>query len=182
MDILKGVNVENSEKLSVNETAEILANAMNSRLLVPDDVDYGENCLWDRWGIVTGKGRILANSNMGLLTDKTHVNHINIDGTIYYTKLLIDNELVGSNVTYYIMDRGMGDEVVSIFVDSYSENVTLKADDIESVSDTRNTLVIKTEDDKTLKIDKKGFLIINGTTKSPALSYFSLFESGTATV
>ena len=179
--ILNNVVIANNSKLSINETAKILANAMNSRLLEPDNIYSNEDCLWDRWRIVTGKGKILANSNMGILTEKTRVNHINIDGTVYYTKLLIENELVGSNVTYYVLDRGMGDEVVSIFVNSYSETVTLKANEIASVSDTRDTLVIKTEDKNEIKMDKKGFLVINGTTKSPTMEFFNLFESGTAT-
>lgn len=179
--LMRGVNIQNSEKLTAKETAEMLTNTMGANMFLPDNIDYGEDCLWDRWNLSENTGKILANSNMGLLVERTDCNRINIDGEIYYTKLLIENELVGSNVTYYLMDRGMGDEVVSISVKNYSDTVTLKANEIESISDNGNVLTIKTESKKTLKVDRKGFLIINGKTMTPSMALFKAFESGTAT-
>lgn len=179
--ILNGVTIENSEKLSAAETAEILANTMSARLFAPHNVDYDEDCLWDRWRVHTNTGKILANSNMGILVERTKSNHVNIDGKIYYTKLLIENELVGSTVKYYVMQGDMGDEIVSIYVENYSDAVTLKSNEIESVKDNGAILTVKTDKKETLKVDKRGFLVVNGKTMSPSIAMFNAFESGTAT-
>lgn len=181
IDIMKGVSVKDNEKLTSEETAEIITNAMGAKMFLPDNIDYGQDCLWDRWNINVHSGRILANSNMGLLIDRTEPGYINIDGNLYYTDLLIENDIVGSNVTYYTMPGDIGDEVVSISVKNYADTVTLQADEIKSISDNGSILTIKTEDKKSLKIDKKGFLIVNGKTQSPSIAMFNIFESGTAT-
>jgi len=179
--ILKGVSVKDSKKLTAEETAKILTNTMSAKMFIPDNIINGEECLWDRWNITVNKGKILANSNMGILTNRTSPGFVNIDGAKYYTNLLIDNSIVGSNITYYTMYGEKGYEVVSISVNSYSDTITLKSNKIKSISDSGKLLKIKTEDKRTLEVDKKGFLIVNGKTYSPSKDIFDVFDSGTAT-
>jgi len=179
--LMSGVSVQDSNKLTVQETAEMMTNAMGAHIFYPDNIDYGEKCLWDRWNLSVNTGKILANSNMGMLVERTDSNYVNIDGNIYYTRLLIENELVGSNVTYYTLSGDMGDEVVSIYIRENSDTVTLNPHNIESISDNGTILTIRTDERKNLKVDKKGFLIVNGKTMSPSVTIFNAFESGTAT-
>ncbi len=179
--IMKGVSVKDNKKLTNQETAEILTNTMGAKMLVSGKIDNGEDCLWDRWDVYVHTGKILANSNMGLLVGKTEPGYVNISGTEYPTDLLVENEIVGSNVTYYTMPSDMGDKVVSIYVKEYGDTITLKPYEIQSISDNGNILTIKTDDKEQLKVDKKGFLIVNGNTMSPSIAMFNAFESGMAT-
>lgn len=181
LKLMSGVSVDNTDKLTADETADILTNAMSAKLLMPEGIHYGEDCLWDRWDIYEHSGKILANSNMGLLVESVGSNRVNIDGTVYYTKLLIENELVGSTVTYYTMKGDKGTEVVSIYVENSSDTVTLMPDDIASVTEGGSVVTVTTEDKKSLKVDKKGFLIVNGKAMSPTKAMFDALDSGSAT-
>lgn len=179
--IMKGVLVEDNEKLTAEETAKILTNTMEAKMFIPDNINYSEDCLWNRWHITVHEGKILANSNIGILVERTSPGYINIDGNLYPTNLMVENDIVGSIVTYYTMPGDNGDKVVSIYIKNSSETVTLKPDEIQAVTDNGSTLTIEIEDKKSLKVDKKGFLIVNGKTMSPAKAMFDAFESGTAT-
>lgn len=182
MGIMKGVSVANSEKLTSQEVAELLTNTMGAKMFLPDNIDYGEDCLWDRWNITVHLGKVLANSNMGILVERTDPGFINIDGNIYYTDLLIENSILGSEITYYTMPGDFGEDVVSISVKTYTDTITIQPDEIKSISENSKILTIKTEDKNEIKVDKKGFLIVNGKTQSPTRAMFDAFKSGTATL
>ncbi len=181
LNLFKGVKISSAEKLTAAETAAILANAMGVKIFAPEGIDLNGTCLWDRWKLTKASGRILANSNLGLVTEKTSFKRVNIDGKIYYTELLIPDEYVGSIVTYYTMPGNMGTEVVSISVDKSSEFVAIDAKDIESVTDLGRELEIVYDNDEELTISKNSFVIVNGKTQSPTKKLFDAFKSGTVT-
>ncbi|MBR5156855.1 MAG: S-layer homology domain-containing protein [Clostridia bacterium] len=181
LNLFKNVEIANSEKMTAAETASVLANAMGVKIFAPESVDLGGTCLWERWQLAKSSGRILANSNLGLVTEKTSFKRVNIEGKIYYTELLIPDEYVGSTVTYYTMPSDMGTEVVSISVDKSSEFIALDASDIESVTDLGKELEIIYDNDEELTISKNSFVIVNGKTQSPTKKLFDAFKSGTVT-
>ena len=180
-NLLKGVTVANANRLSILEASEIIANAMKASFFTPDNITQTDECLWDRWGIKEKSGRILANSNMGMMVGKTNYKEVNIDGTIYYTNLLIENEWVGSQVTYYTIQGDFGEEVVSIYIDEYAKTVTVKSGDIEYVSDDGTHLKVVYNENNQIKLDKTGYAIINGHTQSPTIQIFNLLKSGSVT-
>ena len=181
LNLFKNVKINNSEKLTAEETAVVLANAMGVKIFAPEGIDLNGTCLWDRWKLTKSSGRILANSNLGLVTEKTSFKRVNIDGKIYYTELLIPDEYVGSTVTYYTMPKDIGTEVVSISVNKSSEFIAIDASDIESVTDLGKELEIVYNNDEELTISKSSFVIVNGKTQSPTKKLFDAFKSGTIT-
>lgn len=179
--LFKGVEIGNDEKLTEEETAAILANAMGVKLAPTENVESDGACLWENWKLNKATGRILANSNFGLLTKKTALKRVNIDGDIYYTELLIPDEYVGSTVTYYTRPGDKGTEVVSIWVDKESDFLTLDANDIYNVADLGKSLRIDYNNNKRITIPKNSFIIVNGKTQTPNKKLFDAFKSGTIT-
>lgn len=180
-DLFRGVSIENPEKLTALEVAQTFANAMGIPFLKYEYLDWGDTCLWDRWGLMEGTGRILANSTIGLAVEKTDAKWVNIGGELYYSRVLVQDELVGSEVKFYTVSGDHGDEVVSIYVKSYSKNITLQSDDIKSVADKGGYLEVKSQENDIIKIDKLGYLLMNGKTQTPTVELFDLFQSGTVT-
>ena len=181
IDLFRGVSIANPEKLTASEVAQTFANAMGIPFLKYEYLDWGDTCLWDRWGLMEGTGRILANSTIGLAVEKTDAKWVNIGGELYYSRILVQDELVGSEVKFYTVSGDHGDEVVSIYVKSYSKNITLQSDDIKSVADKGGYLEVKSQEDDIIKIDKLGYLLMNGKTQTPTVELFDLFKSGTVT-
>lgn len=181
LKLFKGVEIGNDEKLTEEETAAILANAMSVRIYPTENIDLDGMCLWEYWDLSKSTGRILANSNLGLMTEATAYRRVNIDGKIYYTELLIPDEYVGSTVTYYTMPGDKGTEVVSIWVDKESDFLTIDANDIYAVEDLGKSLRILYDNNKKLTIPKSGFVVVNGKTRSPGKKLFDAFKSGTVT-
>lgn len=181
IDLFRGVTIANPEKLTTSEVAETLANAMGIPFLKYEYLDWGDTCLWDRWGMMESTGRILANSTIGLAVETTDAKWVNIGGELYYSRILVQDELVGSEVKFYTVSGDHGDEIVSIYVKSYSKNITLQSDDIKSVADKGGYLEVKSKEDDIVKIDKLGYLLMNGKTQTPTVELFDLFQSGTVT-
>ncbi len=182
LGLLKGVRIQNASKLTPTEVASILANAMSIRFFPPENVDFGDECFYTRWGIVKRTGKILANSSLGLAIPRTELKHVNIGGKEYYTSLLIADELVGSDVEYYTLQGDWGEEVVSIYINkNNSDNITINANDIESVTESAREITITYDKKKKITISKSAFALVNGKTIDPTKQLFDAFKSGTAT-
>ena len=181
LGLLKGVKIADDTKLSYDEVCKIVANAMGAPFISYSSISGTPSCLWELWGISTGKGVIEANSNIGIGVSKTNANHVRINGTILYSRVEVPDALVGSQVTYYTVSEGENNEIVSLYAENTEESITLDADEIESVSDKGSHLEIIYEDDEELSVDKQGYLMINGKVHTPTKALFDLFDCGSAT-
>jgi len=181
LGLFKNVAIANENSLTADEVARLVANAMDIPFVTYEGVSGGPTCLWEIWEISEGTGRVIANSNMGIAVSKTAPKRVNISGKIYYTRVDIPNELVGAQVTFYTIPGERGNEVVSIFEERQSENITLDADEIDTVSDKGGYLEITDVKDNSIRVDKQGYLMINGKVRVPSKALFNLLESGSAT-
>lgn len=182
--LLKGVHVADTEKLTFNEVANMTANAMGITLfdVKPIDIQNTSACLYDWWGIQVGNGTLMANSNLGLATEAAGAGYVNIDGRKYRTDLLVRNDTVGAQVTYYTREVNGELRVVSISVDVTSSNITLNAEDIAGVSKKAGRFVIAYENgEEELKLEQSAYAIVNGYTQSPTQELFDAFLSGEVT-
>ncbi len=181
LGLLKGVNIADPEKLTALEMAEILANSMSIRFFSGGSVDFGDACFYDKWDLRKFNGRIYANSKFGLAVGKAPYKRVNIGGKLYYTELLIADELVGSDVEYYVTNGDFGEQVVSICRLKSNDNVTFEAGDITGISDKDDSIQIFYNEDDKISIEKRGYAIVNGKTLSPTKELFDAFKSGTVT-
>lgn len=179
--LLKSISIENPQKLSDMEVAELLVNAMGINVVSGNEYILDGFCLWDRLNLTKKTGKILANSNYGLVVEKTDEKHVNIDGKIYYTDMLVENDLVGSTVTYYTQMNDGEEKVVSIFTHKNRETVTIRAKDIDGVIEDKNYITISYDRNKKLKFLKSGYAIVNGKTQSPTKEVFEVLKSGQVT-
>lgn len=179
--LMRGVKVNDINKLGLNETAKLLANAMGIRFFSESGINLEEACFYDRWDLTQNSGRILANSNLGIMVEKAPKHKINIDGEHYYTKLLVADEIVGSDITYYTTEGDFGTEVVSISVKKASNNVSIEAKSIFNAEEKGDFVVITTEDEEEYEVLKSGFAIVNGKTVTPTVELFGVVNSGTIT-
>lgn len=179
--LLRGVKAENDAKLTWEQAARMLANAMSIRLYSNDSVVYDDVCFFDYWNLTKHTGRILANSNLGLLVDKTSFRQVNIDGVIYVTDLMIPDEAVGSEVEFYTYADGQPQEVVSLYVKNSSDTITLAAKDIEQVRNQGRGIEIQYSNEKKLYVDTTGYVLVNGKSQTPTKALFEAFKSGSAT-
>lgn len=179
--LLKGVSIADREKLTSYEVAGLLANAMGVRFFSANGVYFGDTCFFDEWKLEKHTGKILANSNLGIATDRTSYKNVNIDDEIYYTELLVKDELVGSNVEYYVTDSDNGREVVSIYTKGTNNHITINAKDITAIFEKAKEIEITYNDDEEISISKNAYLLVNGKTISPTVEIFDAFKSGTVT-
>ncbi len=181
LGLLKGVNVADDAKLSYEEVTKIVANAMGAPFIAYESVSGTPSCLWELWGLSVGTGTIEANSNIGIGVSKVGANRVRINGKTLYSHIEVPNALVGAKVTYYMMPGERGDEIVSLYVGNTEENITLDADEIESVRDKDGYLEIVGVDEEKILVDKQGYLMLNGKVQTPTKALFNLFDSGSAT-
>lgn len=183
LDILDSVKIGNPDKLTSKEVAQMLANAMSVRFFSTDGIDMGDECFFSQWGLNACYGRIYANSKFGFVVEKAPYMHVNIDGEKYYTKIQIKDEFVGCYVKYYTRHTDMGEEVVSVSDILYGgeENVTIKAGEVEGISDTGRNIVVTYDKKDKVSIAKSAHMIVNGKTVNPTKAVFDAFKSGTMT-
>ncbi len=179
--LLRRITIKDTEKLTVQEIGAMLANAMGIAVLEDSITNVNGNCLWDKLGIAKSQGKILANQNLGLVIDKTRRNYINIDGKEYYTKLLVKDEAVGSDVVFYTKQGDYGVEIISIFYLTNEETVTLESSEIDTVENKSGVIVITDNKDKKIELSKNGYAVVNGKTVTPDISLFRALKSGMVT-
>ena len=175
LGLYRGVTIANNEALRDEEVAELVANAMNV-IVYPAQGNF-----YDCWSLKKRTGKILANSSMGLLSERTSAGRVNISGVVYPSAVQITNELVGSAVTFYTDSRDGWETVVSIHVNADPETLTVASGDIEAVKESGGNIVVTYNEDEQVLLDKSGFAMVNGTTKSPSIQLFNAFKTGTAT-
>ena len=179
--LLKSVNVVDAQKLTDDEVAAIVANAMGIRFFFAGNVNLNDTCFFDSWDLTVNTGRVYANSNMGISGEKASYKRVNIDGKLYYTEILIPDEMVGMEVTFYVDNSKRKNEIVSIYSTFSEDSITIDADDIAYVREEGANVVVYLNSDEEIKILKNGFAIVNGRTQTPAKEIFDLFRSGRAT-
>lgn len=181
LGLFRRVVIANEERLTSDEVAGMIANAMSIQIYYGEGVDLKDTCFFDVWALSKHSGRLIANSSLGLMVEKAPKNYVNVSGELFYTSILIPNELVGSQVTFYTRSTDKGEAVVSIYSDGDSEAVTLNADEIENVTQNGNIITLTFNEDETLKVTTRGYALVNGKTMSPSKSLFSALNCGTVT-
>ncbi len=179
--LLKGVKVADPKQVTSEEVAAILSNAMGIRFFSTGNVNLSESCFFDRWNLTRKTGKVYANSNMGISGEKASYKQVNIDGKLYYTEILIPDEMIGSEVTFYVADNEGNSEIVSIYSTFSEDSIVVAADDIAFCEEEDDNVVIYLENEDEIEISKNGFAIVNGKTLTPSKKLFDVFKSGTAT-
>ena len=184
LGLLKGIRINDSQALSYDEVAELIANAMQISFFSEGNVDLGGLCFFDMWNLVKREGKIFANSNLGLVVEKTDEGYVNIGGEVYYTELMIEDSLIGAEVIYYTTNGTNDEEVVSITVKKALESVTLNSNNLETVMKSGNVITLKDAENEKYQIPTNAYLLINGKTLSPTVALFEDFigSSGTLTL
>lgn len=177
LGLLKGIRVKDSQGLSYAEVTALIANAMQVSFFSEGNVDLGGLCFFDMWRLTKREGKILANSNLGLIVGKMNENYINIDGKAYYTELLVDDSLIGAEVIYYTTNGDNDEEVVSITVKKALESVTLDTTNIDSITKSGSVIIIKDTENEKYQIPMNGYLLVNGITMSPTINLFEDFKN-----
>ncbi len=183
MGLFKGIGIEDESQLAHSEVEELLANAMGIRFfrIRASLAVRGISCYYDYFKLTNYRGRILANSNFGLAVGNTDEGEVNIDGKIYRTNLLIEDELVGSVVSYYIQNVDGHNTVVSVSKLKESDNVTVLVKDICDIEEDDSTLTIIYNEDEEISIEKNGFAIVNTKTMQPSKNLFEKLNDGSIT-
>lgn len=183
LKLFKGVNIADESKLTHEEVTKILANAMSVRILDETDsyIDDGIECYFDYIGLTRYNGMILANSNFGIAIENTSIGYVNIDGKIIRTSILVDDKLVGSEVTYYTKEVDGYETVISIIGQENDDMVTVLIKDIYDIKEDRTFLTIYYNDKDKVKIEKSGYAIVNNITKQPTKKLFESLTSGSIT-
>lgn len=179
--LLRGVTIADEANLTPEEVAKIVANAMGVPIVAYEGIIGGPASLWELWEVSVGTGTVVANSGMGIAVSKVGANRVRINGTTFYSHVEIPNELVGAKVTYYTVPGELANEVVSIYADNVEENVTLDADEIETIKDKSKYLEVIDINEEKILVDKQGYLMINGKVHTPTKALFELLDSGSAT-
>lgn len=183
LGILKGVNIQDHSRLTQQEVAKMLYNSMGVPFFVGEPViNPIDRCFFDSWNLTEYEGKVLANSNLGLGMDKVSFGNVNIDGKIYKTEIIVEDALVGTNVTFFTRYTGSQEIVVSITGDKRAETLTINASDIASVKKVSSGFEIVYDEDKEIIVEKGAFLIVNNKTLSPSKELFGAFKSGTLTL
>lgn len=182
LGLLKGIRINDSQALSYEEVAELIANAMQISFFSEGNVDLGGLCFFDLWNLVKKEGKIYANSNLGIVVGKTEEGYVNIGGEVYYTKLIIEDSLIGAEVIYYTTNGTNDEEVVSITVKKALESVTLNSNKLETVVKSGNVITLKDAENEKYQIPTNGYLLINGKTMSPAVALFEDFKNNSGTL
>jgi len=177
--LMKGVKIADNQRLSQQEAGQLIANAMQIKLFTYNEINIGNTCFYDFWYLTEHSGKLLANSNLGLEVSKTAYREINVDGAIYDTDLLVENELIGSDITFYTNAQG---KVISIFVNEYGNAVSLTTNDIDMVENKGTYFKVTDSKNKTYKFDANGYAIVNGKTMTPSDKLFKALKSGTVTL
>lgn len=179
--LLKGVNVKDQEKLSDQDVASIVANAMGIRFFTAGNVNLEDKCFFDCWDLTVNTGMVYATSNMGISGETASYKRVNIDGKLYYTEILIPDDMVGCEVTFYVDNSKNKNEIVSIYSTYKEDSMTVDSGDIINVVESGSYVVVHLDNDEKLKVPKNGFAIVNGNTKTPSKAVFDMFKSGKAT-
>ncbi len=179
--LLAGVSIADSFGLKVSEAAELLANAMGIQIYYDNELILEDLCYFDSWDLTKHTGKLMATSTVGLATETAPSNQVNIGGKLFYTDILIADEMVGSDVTVYTRSLSSGETVVSIYSKTSAQNPVVTPDEIESVKKTSQGLSITLRNGKELDVDKLGYAIVNGKTVTPDKSLFDAFKNGSIT-
>ena len=179
--LMKNVKVTDPKQLTADEVAAILANAMGVRFFSAGNVNLSESCFYDRWDLTKMTGEVYANSNMGISGEKASYKKVNIDGKLYYTEILIPDEMIGAEVTFYVSESNGDEEIVSIYSTFSEDSDSVVADEIAYSEEKDGNVVIHLENEEEIEISKNGFAIVNGKTLTPSKELFDLFKTGTAT-
>ena len=86
--LLKKCSFEDEKSLTQEETAKLLVNAMSIRFFNDGTRYLDKECFYDYWRIEKHTGRVLANSRIGLVVERTSPGMVNIDEKLYETELL----------------------------------------------------------------------------------------------
>lgn len=179
--ILRNVDIEDPDALTIFELGKMVNNAMR----ITPMVQKGEiiTCIkptfLEQKELYKKSGRILANSNIGLSLGKTPKGHVNIDGKLYPTKLVIEDITVGAIVTYYTQKIDDQEVLISYYATSDEGVLSLDADEIEGVAFTGSDVKISYNDEEEAIIDRRAFVLVNGRNYSLNSELFDVFKSGT---
>lgn len=181
LGLFRRVTVQNEQNLTVDEIAGMIANAMSIQIHYDENVNLEDICFYDVWALTKHSGKLLANSSLGLAVEKTRANYVNIGGKLFHTDILIPNELVGCQVTFYTRTTSIDETIVSVCAQGDSETVTLKPGQIEKVSQSGNVITVTYDTDETVKITTRGYALVNGKTVSPSKALLDALDCGTVT-
>ncbi len=182
LGIFKGVKIKDANKLTYEEAGRMIYNTMGLPHYAGDlFVKPLDRCFFDNWSLTKYSGKILANATLGIGVDRARSGHVNIDGEIIKTDILIEDSYVGRDVTYYT--RGTDDEktVVSITGAEKTDVETVYSADIVKVEYNGSVYRMVYNDSEELEIAKTAFMLVNGKTVSPSTELFNAFKSGTVT-
>ncbi|NLB80220.1 MAG: S-layer homology domain-containing protein [Clostridiaceae bacterium] len=182
--LLNGLKIANEQRLTRDEVAKLVSNAMKITPLTQDyeRTSSAKPTLYQLKKLEKLRGRIFANQNVGLASDKSKKGYINIDGEEFLSDILVNDELVGSNVTYYTREIEGEKSVVSIIVDKETAPVTIEARDINRVSFDVNYVIVHYGDDENIRLDYKSYFIVNNKNMSVSRELFDNFKSGHTTM
>lgn len=179
--LLKGVKIADPNVLDDDEIANIVANAMSIRFFLTGNVSTNDICFFDSWDLTVNTGILYANANIGISGEEADYKRVNIDGKLYYTEILIPDEMVGSEVTFYVDNSKIKNEIISIYATSSEDSITIDSNDISYVEEEGKYVVVYLDNDEEIEILKNGFAIVNGKTFTPSKKVFDLFKTGKAT-
>ncbi len=177
--ITRGVTIEDPASVKIPELAKLIMNAMEtSPAVMPGEVVYHRKpTLLEQKNLEKKSGRILANQNVALSIDPCAKGHVNIDGKIYESAIVIEDIAVGAIVTYYTQTINGETKVVSVYAGD--EILTLDASDVESVTFSKNYIEIAYDDEEVAKINTTAFVKVNKGDYRLSAELFNVFENGT---
>ncbi|MBQ4517610.1 MAG: S-layer homology domain-containing protein [Clostridia bacterium] len=182
LGLFRGVTIANANELTYTEIAKVIYNAMGVPFYVGQPVITPvTRCFFDAWGLTEYTGKVLANSNLGLGIGKAGYGYVNIKGITYKTNIVIEDVLVGSEVTYYTRIINSEEVVVSICVRRATEAITFNANDVVKVEQTASDFEITYDEEEKIKVPKSAFLLVNNKTVSATMELFGAFKNGTVT-
>lgn len=179
--VLKSVKINDNKKLTQEEVAEILANMLSIEPIVLSDKytvkDYP--VLLETMGLKKCRGKLLANSSIGLEIPKSNDNYLNIDGNLYLTTLDVPDYLVGANVTFYIDEKSYDEPTVVSLTEDKCRFVTINADEIDDILFEDGYIRLKYNDTEYADISYLSHFWVNKKSVSVTKELFDVFESGT---
>lgn len=181
LGILKGVSIEDENRLTVQEVKELIANAMMAEISRDGNVALENICYFDSWDVLRYEGKLMATSTMGLAGDRAKSGMINISGKSYYTNILIEDDYVGSDVIFYTRDLERGETVVSVYLKNEKTAISINATDVESISQSSSEVTVTYDNDEEIRISRRGYAVVNGKTMTPDKALFDSFKCGNAT-
>ncbi len=179
LGILRGITISNTEKLDMIELAKMIMRAMRTMPAVPSNevISPYELTLMEKKELKQYSGRIIANENAGILVDPCGKGQVNIEGKVYFADCIIDDILVGANVTYYTRETDGRTAVVSVYADT--NVLSLEADELEEINFTDSYVELTYDEEEVAKIGNTAFVLVNGINYSLTQDLFDAFDSGT---